>query len=81
MGSVHAGCPLFPLHLHPSDTMRERPTRAEIERLRTEHLYGARKHSKLLFSLLMFHLWSEMQQKGACLGLRLADRCVSVGPC
>ena len=26
-------------------------------------------------------VWSEMQQKGACLGLRLADRCVSVGPC
>ena len=53
----------------------------EIERLQTEHLYGASKHRKLLFSLLMFHLWSEMQQKGACLGLRLADRCVSVGPC
>jgi hypothetical protein len=34
MGSVHAGCPLFPLHLHPSDTMRERPTRAGMERLR-----------------------------------------------
>src|ERR1700675_1530760 len=34
MGSVHAGCPLFPLHLYPSDTMRERPTRAGIERLR-----------------------------------------------
>src|ERR1700688_3592506 len=28
MGSVHAGCPLFPLHLYPSDTTRERPTRA-----------------------------------------------------
>src|ERR1700675_733659 len=34
MGSVHAGCPLFPLHLYPSDTMRERPTRAGIEGLR-----------------------------------------------
>jgi hypothetical protein len=34
MGSVHAGCPLFPLHLYPSDTTRERPTRAGIERLR-----------------------------------------------
>src|SRR3984893_7947446 len=25
MGSVHAGCPRFPLHLCPSDTTRERP--------------------------------------------------------
>jgi asparagine synthase (glutamine-hydrolysing) len=30
---------------------------AEIARLQNEHLSGARKHSKLLFSLLMFHLW------------------------
>ena len=34
MGSVHAGCPPLPLHLYPSDTTRERPTRAGIERLR-----------------------------------------------
>jgi hypothetical protein len=34
MGSIHAGCPLFPLQLYPSDTTRERPTRAGIERLR-----------------------------------------------
>ena len=31
----------------------------EIARLQQEHLTGTRKHSKLLFSLLMFHLWSE----------------------
>jgi len=30
---------------------------AEVARLQSEHLSGARKHSKLLFSLLMFHLW------------------------
>lgn len=30
---------------------------AEVERLKHEHLTGARKHSKLLFSLLMFQLW------------------------
>ncbi len=30
---------------------------AEVERLKQEHLSGARKHSKALFSLLMFHLW------------------------
>jgi len=29
-----------------------------IERLKTEHLNGTAKHSKILFSLLMFHLWS-----------------------
>ena len=38
---------------------------AEIARLQTEHLSGVRKHSKLLFSLLMFHLWLEMEQKAA----------------
>jgi hypothetical protein len=27
MGGVHAGCPLFPLHLYPSDTTRERTGR------------------------------------------------------
>src|ERR1700674_2060895 len=34
MGSVHAGCPLFPLHLYPSDTTRDRPPREGIERVR-----------------------------------------------
>ena len=34
----------------------------QVERLKREHLTGARKHSKLLFSLLMFHLWSEGQR-------------------
>jgi asparagine synthase (glutamine-hydrolysing) len=29
----------------------------EIERLKQEHLSGRRKHSKLLFSLIMFQLW------------------------
>ncbi len=36
--------------------------RQQVERLKREHLTGARKHSKLLFSLLMFHLWSEGQR-------------------
>ena len=36
---------------------------AEIARLQREHLSGARKHSKLLFSLLMFHLWFETHRK------------------
>jgi asparagine synthase (glutamine-hydrolysing) len=35
----------------------------EIERVKREHIAGVRKHSKLLFSLLMFHLWFETQQK------------------
>ena len=35
----------------------------EVERLKREHLSGARKHSKLLFSLLMFQLWSEKYQR------------------
>ena len=38
---------------------------AEIARLQTEHLSGARKHSKLLFSLLMFHLWFATRHKAA----------------
>jgi asparagine synthase (glutamine-hydrolysing) len=38
-------------------------TASEIERLKKEHLGGTRKHSKLLFSLLMFHLWFESQRK------------------
>ena len=33
----------------------------ELERLKHEHLSGVRKHSKLLFSLLMFQLWHERQ--------------------
>ena len=36
---------------------------AQIERLQREHLSGARKHSKLLFSLLIFHLWYETHRK------------------
>ncbi len=28
-----------------------------VERLKAEHLSGLRKHSKILFSLMMFHLW------------------------
>jgi asparagine synthase (glutamine-hydrolysing) len=38
---------------------------AEVERLKREHLSGARKHSKLLFSLLMFHLWYREHRKSA----------------
>jgi asparagine synthase (glutamine-hydrolysing) len=30
---------------------------AEVERLKDEHLSGIRKHSKVLFSLLMFQVW------------------------
>jgi len=37
----------------------------EVERLKREHLSGARKHSKLLFSLLMFQLWHAAQRKRA----------------
>ena len=37
----------------------------EVRRLQCEHLSGARKHSKALFSLLMFHLWWEMRYKSA----------------
>jgi len=36
-----------------------------IERLKSEHLSGARKHSKVLFSLLMFHLWLEGRSAAA----------------
>jgi asparagine synthase (glutamine-hydrolysing) len=36
---------------------------AEVERLKQEHLCGTRKHSKLLFSLLMFHLWQAASQR------------------
>jgi asparagine synthase (glutamine-hydrolysing) len=38
---------------------------AEIERLQREHLAGTHKHSKLLFSLLMFQRWSAKQQRPA----------------
>jgi len=31
----------------------------EVRRVKDEHFSGIRKHSKLLFSLLMFHLWWE----------------------
>jgi asparagine synthase (glutamine-hydrolysing) len=39
----------------------------EVERLQAEHLGGVRKHSKLLFSLLMFQLWQAgaRQSRGA----------------
>jgi asparagine synthase (glutamine-hydrolysing) len=36
---------------------------AEIERLKHEHLSGSRKHSKLLFSVLMFQLWHAGHRK------------------
>jgi asparagine synthase (glutamine-hydrolysing) len=35
----------------------------EVERLKQEHFSGARKHSKVLFSLLMFHLWHVASQR------------------
>src|SRR2546429_2788261 len=38
---------------------------AEIARLPSEHLSGARKHSKVLFLLLMFQLWPAWQRQGA----------------
>jgi len=31
----------------------------QVERLKREHLSGARKHSKIIFSLLMFTLWKQ----------------------
>jgi asparagine synthase (glutamine-hydrolysing) len=34
----------------------------EVERLKHEHLSGQRKHSKILFSLLMFQLWQRRYQ-------------------
>jgi hypothetical protein len=37
----------------------------EIERLKQEHLTGVRKHSKLLFSLLMFQLWHAQNDRAA----------------
>ena len=41
---------------------------AEVERLKAEHLAGTRKHSKLLFSMLMFQLWYEKYQRGRLTG-------------
>ena len=38
---------------------------SEVERLKSEHLTGRRKHSKLLFSLLMFQLWHEQNQRAS----------------
>ena len=40
---------------------------SEVERLKREHLSGQRKHSKILFSLLMFQLWHRHYQ-GALAG-------------
>ena len=37
----------------------------EVERLKHEHLTGVRKHSKLLFSLLMFQLWQAHSHRAA----------------
>jgi asparagine synthase (glutamine-hydrolysing) len=37
----------------------------EVERLKHEHLTGVRKHSKLLFSLLMFQLWQAQSGRAA----------------
>jgi asparagine synthase (glutamine-hydrolysing) len=37
----------------------------EVERLKHEHLSGQRKHSKILFSLLMFQLWQRRYQGAA----------------
>jgi asparagine synthase (glutamine-hydrolysing) len=36
---------------------------AQVERLQAEHLAGIRKHSKLLFSLLMFQLWQGSESR------------------
>ena len=36
---------------------------AQVERLQAEHLAGARKHSKILFSLLMFQLWQGSESR------------------
>jgi asparagine synthase (glutamine-hydrolysing) len=53
-----------PLRAMMQDTLTEAAVRdcgifdwSQIERLRTEHLSGTHKHSKLLFALLMFQLW------------------------
>jgi asparagine synthase (glutamine-hydrolysing) len=35
----------------------------EIQRLEHEHFHGVHKHSKLLFSLLVFHLWLDCQKR------------------
>ncbi len=41
---------------------------SEVERLKGEHLAGTRKHSKLLFSMLMFQLWHDKYQRGRLAG-------------
>jgi len=46
----------------------------EVERLKHEHLSGIRKHSKLLFSLLMFHLWWETRHNTAAEALEQIPR-------
>ena len=45
---------------------------AQVERLKREHLSGERKHSKLIFSLLMFQLWHARRQRGAAVPGRSA---------
>ena len=46
----------------------------EVARLKHEHLSGARKHSKALFSLLMFHLWWETRHKSAAAAAQRTQR-------
>jgi len=38
---------------------------AEVVRLRNEHVAGRRKHSKLLFSILMLHAWHQRAESSA----------------
>ena len=45
---------------------------SEVERLKHEHLSGTRKHSKLLFSLLMFQLWHTKHRQAAAAAARPA---------
>jgi asparagine synthase (glutamine-hydrolysing) len=40
-----------------------------VDRLKNEHLSGTAKHSKILFSLLMFHLWSRRSTEAAAPGI------------
>jgi asparagine synthase (glutamine-hydrolysing) len=47
---------------------------AQIERLRSEHLCGARKHSKLLFSMLMFQLWWDTRHKATSIAAGTTHR-------
>jgi asparagine synthase (glutamine-hydrolysing) len=48
----------------------------EVERLKREHLSGQRKHSKILFSLLMFQLWHR-RHLGAAAGVSSAPTSVT----